>query len=386
MRNAIRQGYRFRIGDMAITDRIKRKPKASAAPANFGTQGNPIDRSHPFYFGFVATLGALVAIVLMRALASTSQIFVLIIVALFLATGLNPAVVAIQKRGVSRASAVAVIFISVIGFVLFFVAVVIPPVVSQGTQLINSGPTLLSELKNNSTIADLNNQFGIIDTLQSKLKEITADGTLIVSAFGGVIGVGKSVLSGTFTALTVLILTLYFITSLPQMVDLGVRFAPASRRDRISLLTNAVISRVGSFVGSQIVIAAMASVFVLALSLVLGLPSPIAIAMIVLVCGLIPLIGHFIGSSVVTIIALTQSVSIGVIAFIAYVVYVQVENYIVTPRIMKRTLAVPGAVTIIAALIGTSLLGLVGGLLAVPIAASIILILDEVVFPRADNS
>jgi predicted PurR-regulated permease PerM len=371
---------------MAITDRIKRKAKASAAPTDFGAQGNPIDRSHPFYFGFVATLGALVAIVLMRALASTSQIFVLIIVALFLATGLNPAVVAIQKRGVSRTSAVAIIFISVIGFVVFFVAVVIPPVVSQGTQLINSGPTLLSDLKNNSTIADLNSQFGIIDTLQSKLKEITADGTLIVSAFGGVIGVGKSVLSGTFTALTVLILTLYFITSLPQMVDLGVRFAPASRRDRVKLLTNAVISRVGSFVGSQIVIAAMASIFVLALSLVLGLPSPIAIAMIVLVCGLIPLIGHFIGSSVVTIIALTQSVSIGVIAFIAYVVYVQVENYIFTPRIMKRTLAVPGAVTIIAALIGTSLLGLIGGLLAVPIAASIILILDEVVFPRADNS
>jgi len=165
---------------MAITDRIKRKPKASAAPANFGAQGNPIDRSHPFYFGFVATLGALVAIVLMRALASTSQIFVLIIVALFLATGLNPAVVAIQKRGVSRTSAVAIIFIAVIGFVLFFVAVVIPPVVSQGTQLINSAPTLLSELKNNATIADLNNQFGIIDTLQNKLKEITADGTLII--------------------------------------------------------------------------------------------------------------------------------------------------------------------------------------------------------------
>ena len=64
----------------------------------------------------------------------------------------------------------------------------------------------------------------------------------------------------------------------------------------------------------------------------------------------------------------------------------QIENYLVTPRIMKRTLSVPGAVTIISALIGTSLLGLIGGLLAVPVAASIILILDEVVFPRADNS
>ena len=375
---------------MAIADRIKRKPKsktkAKAVQTDFGALGNPIDRSHPFYFGFVATLGALIAIVLMRALASTSQIFVLIIVALFLATGLNPAVVAIQKRGLSRANAVAVIFVSVIVFVVFFIAVVIPPVISQGTQLINSLPALLTDLDKNPTIADLNKQFGIIDSLQSKLKEITSDGTLIISAFGGVIGVGKSVLSGTFTALTILILTLYFITSLPQMTELGLRFVPASRRDRVSLLTNAVISRVGSFVGSQILIAAMASVFVLALSLVLSLPSPVAIAMIVLVCGLIPLIGHFIGCTVVTIIALTQSVSIALIAFIAYVIYVQIENYLVTPRIMKRTLSVPGAVTIISALIGSSLLGLIGGLLAVPVAASVILILDEVVFPRADNS
>jgi predicted PurR-regulated permease PerM len=245
---------------------------------------------------------------------------------------------------------------------------------------------LLSDLEKNATIANLNEQFGVIDTLQAKLKEVTADGTLIISAFGGVIGVGKSVLSGAFSALTILILTLYFITSLPQMVELGVRFAPASRRERLSLLVNAIIARVGSFVGSQIAIGFMAATFVFALSLVLSLPSPIAIAMIVLVCGLIPLIGHFIGASVVTIIALTQSVSIGAIAFVAYVVYVQVENYVVTPRIMKRTLALPGAVTIISALIGSSLLGLIGGLLAVPVAASIILILDEVVFPRADNS
>lgn len=108
--------------------------------------------------------------------------------------------------------------------------------------------------------------------------------------------------------------------------------------------------------------------------------------MIVLVCGLIPLVGHFIGCSIVTIIALTQSVLIGVIAFVAYVVYVQVENYVVTPRIMKKTMSVPGAVTIIAALIGSSLLGLIGGLLAVPVAAAIILILDEVVIPRAEAS
>ena len=107
--------------------------------------------------------------------------------------------------------------------------------------------------------------------------------------------------------------------------------------------------------------------------------------MIVLVCGLIPLIGHFIGCTVVTIIALTQSVSIALIAFVAYVVYVQIENYIIVPRIMKRNLAIPGLVTIIAALVGTSLLGLVGALLAVPIAAAVLLIIDQVVLPRAEQ-
>jgi predicted PurR-regulated permease PerM len=375
---------------MAITQRIKkaaaRSPKTEKAPDDYGILGKPINRSHPFYFGFIATLGALTAIVLMRALASASQIFVLILIALFLATGLNPAVEALRKRKMSRSTAVTVIFSSVILFVLFFALVVVPPVISQGTQLIENAPQLLSDLMKNETINQLNTQFGLIDTLQEKLKTITSDGSLLISTFGGVIGVGKSVLSGFFTALTILVLTLYFITSLPQAVDLGLSLVPASRRDRVRLLTNAVIARVGAFVGSQILIAAMAAVFVVVLATVLGMPSPIAIGMIVLVAALIPLIGHFIGAGIVTLIALTQSVAIGAIAFVAYIVYVQIENYVVTPRIMKRTLNVPGAVTIVAALIGSSLLGLVGGLLAVPVAASIILILDEVVIPRANNS
>lgn len=352
----------------------------------FGIAGAPISRTNPFYFGFIATLGALTAIVLLRALASASQIFIIILLALYLAMGLNPAVETLRKRGLSRTTAVASIFFAVIAFVAFFIAVVIPPVISQGSALINSAPGLLRDLESNAFIADLNTQYGVIDTLQKKLAEVTSDGTLIISAFGGVIGVGKTVLSGAFTAITVLILTLYFIIGLPQATNFGLRFVPATRRDRVSKLTHAIIERVGSFVGSQIAIAFMASIFVLILSFALGLPSPFALAMIVLVCGFIPLIGHYIGGSIVTIIALTQSLIYGAIAFVLYVVYVQVENYVVTPRIMKRALNVPGAVTIIAALLGTSLLGLIGGLLAVPIAASIILILEEVVFPQAEKN
>jgi predicted PurR-regulated permease PerM len=375
---------------MAISKKIKKSTPVVSKPKkkvnDFGVSGLPINKTQPFYFGFVATLGVLTAIILLRALESVSQIFVLILVSLFLATGLNPAVEALRRRNLSRGSAVAVIFSSVILFVVFFAFVVVPPVVNQGSNLIENAPQLLDDLMKNGTINSLNDQFGLIDTLQSRLNSVTSDGTLLISTFGGVIGVGQTILSGFFTALTILVLTLYFITSLPQAVSLGLSLVPASRRERVGKLTNAVIERIGLFVGSQILIAAMAGVFVVLLASILGMPSPIAIGMIVFVVALIPLIGHFIGSGVVTLIALTQSPLIGLIAFVAYVLYVQIENYVVTPRIMKRTLSVPGAVTIISALIGSSLLGLVGGLLAVPVAASIILILDEVVIPRANKA
>ena len=108
--------------------------------------------------------------------------------------------------------------------------------------------------------------------------------------------------------------------------------------------------------------------------------------MVVLVCGFIPLIGHFIGMGVVTLVSLTKSPTVAIIALSSYIIYVQIENYVITPKIMRKSLAIPGLVTIVAALLGTSLLGLVGGLIAVPIAAAVLLIIDEVVFPRAQQS
>jgi predicted PurR-regulated permease PerM len=371
---------------MAKSDKAKKSVAAQPSVNDYGSPGAPINRAHPFYFGFLATAGGLLALTVLRSLAAASQIFVLIIIALFLAMGLNPAVEALRRRHMARTQAVALIFGVVTIFAGLFVWLVIPPVITQGAYLINHAPNLLTDLKSNSTMASLNDHYGLIDTLQTKLQDITKNGTLIISAFGGVVGVGKTVLSGTFAGLTVMVLTLYFLVSLPKMTELGLHLVPASRRNRVSKLTDGIIDRIGAFVGSQITVSILASIFVLILSISLGLPSPIALAMIILVVGLIPLIGHFIGCSIVTIVAFTQSVTTGVIAFLIYVLYVQIENYVITPKIMRRSLSVPGAVTIIAALLGSSLLGLVGALLAVPIAASVILILDEVVFPRADQS
>lgn len=363
---------------------LKNRKNVKATKEDLGTMGEPLDRAHPFYFGFLAASGAVIAITLLRAFASTSQVFVLILISLFFAAGLNPAVNFFQRRGLGRASAVGAIVAIVIAFAGLFAMVAIPPIVDQVNLLFKNAPTLVSSLKNNHALNQLNQHYGIIDSIQKKVSSSIHDGQFVVTAFGGVLGVGKAVLSGAISILTILVLTLYFLASLPSVTAVAYRFVPASRRSRVAGLSDAIIDRVGIFVGGQATVSLIAAIYILIVGLIIGMPYATALSLLVFFCGLIPLVGHILGTAVVTLMCLTKSPLTALIAFVAYVIYIQVENYVIMPRIMKKSLSIPGLVTIIAALIGTSLLGLIGGLLAVPVAAAVLLIVDEVVFPKAD--
>ena len=369
-----------------VLRKVTVKSPTTAVKSDLGQQGAPLNIEHPFYFGFLAASGALIAITLLRALQSASQVFVLLIISLFLAMGLNPAVVALENRKMKRGPAVATIVVAVLALVTIAAFIVVPPVVRQVNDFLNGAPQLIDALRNNSTISKLNDQYGLIDSLQKKFQEYVTNGKLISGAFGGVVGVGRTVLSGVFSGLTVMVLTLYFLASLPSVTSIFYRLAPASRRERISKIGDAIIYQVGAFVGSQVTIAFLAAVFVGILGAALQLPYSAALGVLILFVALIPLVGHFIGGSIVTLVALTESPTKGLLAIVLYTAYVQIENYIITPRIMRRSLSIPGLVTITAALLGTSLLGLIGGVLAVPIAAALMLIMNEVVFPRADQS
>jgi predicted PurR-regulated permease PerM len=362
------------------------RKKRATAPEDFGQIGAPLNRSNPFYFGFVAASGAVIAITLLQAFASASQVLVLIVISLFFAMGLNPAVLFMERRGLSRAKAVTATVSMVIGFVGVFIWIAAPLIIDQVNALISNAPQLISDLKNNSTINQLNENYGIVDTIQERVDSSIKDGKFVISAFGGVLGVGKAVLSGALSMLTILVLTLYFLATLPTVTKGAYRLVPASRRERVTKISDAIVFRVGAFVGGQITISFFASIFIFILSFVLDLPYKSALALVVFVCGLIPLIGHFIGMTIVTLIALTVSPLIAAISLASYIIYVQFENYVLAPRVMKRALSIPGLVTNIASLIGTSLLGLVGGILAVPIAAAVLIILDEVVYPKADKN
>ena len=141
---------------MARIKRVLRKvtpksPLPQAKKEDFGSKGAPLNTQHPFYFGFLAASGALVAITVLRALQSASQVFVLIIIALFLAMGLNPTVEALQKRNLKRSTSVAVVVISALLLLALFITVVIPPVFTQANALVDGAPQLIDSLRNDPT-------------------------------------------------------------------------------------------------------------------------------------------------------------------------------------------------------------------------------------------
>lgn len=352
----------------------------------FGELGQPISKSHPFIFGLLGGLGVLTALAIGEAVIAASQVLVLIVTALFLAVGLNPAVEFLRRRNLSRGASVTVIFFVVVLGAAAFAAAVVPPIINQTTQLLSNAPQWLSQLRSNPTIAHFDDQYGLITKIQEQLTSRVQDGKIAFSAFGGVVGVGRSVLSGIFSGITVLILTLYFLAALPRMTSTAYRLVPATRRERVKLLSDEILLRVGGYVGGQLTVASLSGLSTVIITTILGVPYAISLGMVVAFCGLIPLIGATLGAIVVVIVGLSQSPTTALILFIFYVLYQQFENYFIYPRIMKRSVNIPAAITLVAALIGASLLGLLGGLLAIPTAAATLLILDEVVIPRAETN
>mgnify|MGYP003296260364 CR=1 FL=1 len=253
----------------------------------------------------------------------------------------------------------------------------------QVGQLADKTPDYVQQLQDNKRIADLDTRFHFLNKAQQYLNHPENAGTKI---FGGVLGVGKIVFSAFFSTLTVLILTLYFLSNLPAIKSSFYRAVPRSRRARVGLLTDEILERVGGYVAGALTIAACAGVTTFVLLLVLGVPYPVALALLVAITDIIPLVGATIGAAAVTLVAFFVSAKVGLIAGAYYIAYQQIENYVLYPRVMKRSVDVSPAATVVAVLIGGSLLGVLGALLAIPIAAAVQLVLQEVVIPRQDEA
>ena len=360
-------------------------PRAEAADLPpeqpFGRPGRPLRRDSPFMLGFLGALGVFVAWFLTQAVVEARGVIVLIVVSLFLAIGLNPGVEWLMGRGMRRGMAIAIVFFAVIGAFVGFGFAVAPPVVEQSNAFVDELPTFLDDLRQNSTVRQLDNDFGVIE----RAKDYVTSKDLGQRLFGGIVGVGRIVLSAVFSAFTVLIMTLYFLAALPSMKRQAYRLVPATRRERVTLLTDEILSRIGGFVSGAFTVAFIAALTSYVFLRIVDVPYALVLALVVGLLDLVPLIGATIGAVVVSLIGFTESAAVGVACVVFYVAYQQFENYVVYPRVMRRAVDVPAAVTVVAVLLGGALLGVVGALLAIPIAAAVLLVVRQVAIPRMDR-
>lgn len=380
---AVEAAERVAPEDDPLLDTAARRIEAHVDEDNpFGTPGRPLSRRSPFFLALTASLGVAVAYGLVKALIAVQSVLVLLLTAGFLAIGLNPAVEALERRKMRRGFAVGLVLLGVLLFFTGFGFAVVPPILEQAQEFGESAPDYLRQLQDNDRIASLDERFGLLERAERMLDDPERIG---ITAAGGVLGVGKVVFGAFFSTLTVLIVTLYFLANLPAIKAHAYRLVPRSRRARVGLLTDEILSRVGGYVAGAVAIASLSGLSTFLLLRALGVDYAVALAMLVFLTGLIPLIGATIGAVFVTSVALFTSVQAGIICAVFYLVYQQVENYFLYPRIMQASVDVSPAATVVAVLVGGSLLGVLGALLAIPIAAALQLVINEVLAPRQDR-
>jgi len=316
--------------------------------------------------------------IFLLAIRQAADALILIFISIFLALALNAPVHWIAKHlpGKSRGSrklATGVSFLLIILFLGAFIASIVPPLVRQTNHFIRAVPGLIEDARTDDNsigrFVRRNNLGGQIDKLSDELSgRIDNIGSTALST--------ASWLSGSlFALLTVLVLTFMFLIEGPKWLRLFHKLIPVESRDHAQKLTLDMYKVIRGYVNGQVLLAAIAAILILVPMVILNISYPVALMVIVFICGLIPMVGHFIGATIVTLIAFFTSPWSAVIILTYYILYQQIENYIIQPNIQANTTNMSPLLVFISVLIGVNFGGLLGGLVAIPVAGCIRLLL-----------
>ncbi|AQY01439.1 putative PurR-regulated permease PerM [Microbacterium foliorum] len=348
---------------------------------------------NPFRTALVATLGVGLGILLIGSVESLSTVLLYVGTALFLSLGLDPLVSFLERRRLPRWLAVLITILAVLGVFAGIILIVIPVLVDQISQLIAE---ITAIVQRGTFLSDLRQW--MVDTFPNlKVDEVFAYVTnwleTNLAQIGGSIGqsvlaAGGAVVSGLFGAFIILILTIYLTASTPSLKRAVYQLAPASKRERFIDLAEQITDSVGYYVMGQVTQGVINGVLSMIFLTIIDAPFPAVLAVVAFFFSLIPLVGTLTGSTIIVLVCLIPglgSPATAIAAAIYYLIYMQIEAYIISPRIMSRAVSVPGAVVVVAALAGGSLLGLLGALIAIPVAASILILYRQVLIPRMNE-
>lgn len=316
-----------------------------------------------------------VAVLLGLALARQAAYpLMLIFVAFFLTLAFNAPVHWIEshlpsKRRGSRPVAMGVSFLAVLLLLLGFLAAIVPPLVREAGNFIDAAPGLVEQARDQNTpMGQIIDRFNLEERVTDGARQLSGElgnfGATAASAIGSVAG-------SVVAVFTVLVLTFMMLLEGPRWTRVFKEVIPAKNRPRVEKITGDMYRVVKGYVNGQVLLAFLTSIVVLPALIVLGIPYPAALVVIVFICGLIPLVGNTIGAVIISLVALTQSWLVALIILSYYILYQMIENYIIQPRVQANSTNMSPLLVFGSVIIGVSFGGILGALVAIPVAGCI---------------
>ncbi|HET6909955.1 MAG TPA: AI-2E family transporter [Mycobacteriales bacterium] len=353
---------------------VRRAAAGASSERPFGLPGRPLSRRSPFVIGLTGALGVAVAVLIAEAVLKAWHVIILIVIAMFVAIGLDPVVAWLTQRGWRRSLAVTVVIVGALAVLAGFIASAVPALTTEYHHLSTQVPHLLHRLQQRH------------DAIGRAARNVHLSSSTVtkVVSFQGVVSAGRTVLSAVVATLTVVVLTIYLLANLPAIKATAYRLVPRHRRARVGLLTDEILRLVGGYLLGNLFTSAVAGVAMMVFLLAIGVPDAVFLGLLVALFDLIPMIGAPVAGVIVALVALSESLPKAIAVVVFTITFRLLEDYLLSPKVMRRTVEVAPTVTVIAVLIGGTLLGIVGALIAVPVAAALDLIRREVVQPQLD--
>ena len=352
----------------AASDAAGGPPPADADP-------RPLTYRRVFAYAAVATLGVVLVLVGARTIFAVRGLLVQVFVAAFIAVSLDPAVRWLIAHKVKRSRAVALVVAVFLLLLGGFGYATIPALVNQATQLGRDFPGYLQHLREQSpSLARLEDRFHLQPKIEAWARR--APSFLTHEAFT----VGTRFFGALLTTLLVVVLTVYFMADLPRLERGVVRLFPKRHRANAANVVAVMVDKVGAYMIGNLIISLIAGVAAFIALISLRVPFSVPLAVAVAITDLIPLIGATLGAAICVVVAFatTDLWPNTVVLVIFFVLYQQFENYLIAPRVLRNTVELPSVAVLLVALIGASMLGIVGALIAIPIAASVRVVLGPI--------
>ena len=343
---------------------------------------------NPVAFGFLMTVGVGLALLAYYIFNNVGALVGWVTGAIFIALGLDPIVRRLEAWGIKRNIGVIVVLAGFAGAVTALVMSIGPIISEQATKFVQYAPNIYQNTIDSDWYHELDQRFNISSWVNEnvpKFLESTFSSSQVNSFMSSLLSAGSTLAQSVTGVIIVLFLSLYFLTSMNTIKAWGVRLAPGSKRARVKYITDKITDSVGNYVMGQAMVAICNALFAFFTMLFLGFSFPQLMAIVILILAFIPLVGGVVALILTSLILLTQGWSMALWFAVAYFLYLQVEAYLISPRIMARAVSVPAGVAIISVAAGGALWGVLGALIAIPAAASMLILVREVFIPRQDQ-